>query len=586
MTRVNLAYLDVTGKIPASQIPALPYVKASELFYDVRDYGAKGDGATDDTAAIQAALDAARAVGGVAVYLPPGVYLISSYLRIGSTVTLCGAGASSVLRLKTGVADTASADLLHNYSLNAGFPAPLTTPAAPAVAYLAGGGTLAAATYSYRVAAVNDQGETLASAAATAVATAGSARMVVTWLAIPGATSYNVFGRTAGNEQLLAQNLAALTFTDDGKTAPLGLVSDYNYTATRASGQDTDIAVLNLTLDGNKAGNPGLTASAGATYFNNVAGLTIRGVRVRDTTRHGLSMQWCTGINISGNVLTACGTAGKFTGIMLYYRCSGATISGNTLVGCGFGILTDHGTNNVSVTGNAISASADSAIGFDEGSYAITCSGNTCTGNGNAGITVTDGQTGRRTHDVSITGNVCTDNFADGIVLAGTDLFTVSGNVCARNGIGIRTAAGTTQPARRGHVSGNTVTDNLAQGIYLSAATRNVSVTGNRVEGNGAHGIEGLSIFRCAIKANDSSNNNSTNAAGFICGIKLSGTGADNVVVGNTCTNDVATFGQHAGIYLAGATNLGTQYGGNVVFNNQSNQFFSDTPANDVHLAY
>src|SRR5262252_9133509 len=42
-------------------------------------YGAKGDGVTDDTAAIQAALNAIPANGGT-VYFPTGSYLISSRL--------------------------------------------------------------------------------------------------------------------------------------------------------------------------------------------------------------------------------------------------------------------------------------------------------------------------------------------------------------------------------------------------------------------------------------------------------------------------------------------------------------------------
>ena len=47
--------------------------------YDVRDYGAAGDGVTDDTAAIQAACDAAA---DGAVYFAAGTYLISSKVTI------------------------------------------------------------------------------------------------------------------------------------------------------------------------------------------------------------------------------------------------------------------------------------------------------------------------------------------------------------------------------------------------------------------------------------------------------------------------------------------------------------------------
>ena len=41
----------------------------------VRDFGAKGDGVTLDTAAIQATRDACSGMGGGVVYLAPGDYL-------------------------------------------------------------------------------------------------------------------------------------------------------------------------------------------------------------------------------------------------------------------------------------------------------------------------------------------------------------------------------------------------------------------------------------------------------------------------------------------------------------------------------
>lgn len=58
---------------------------------NVIGYGATGDGTTDDTTAVQAALDAAAAAGGGTVYFPPGTYMVTS-LTVGDAVTLQGAG--------------------------------------------------------------------------------------------------------------------------------------------------------------------------------------------------------------------------------------------------------------------------------------------------------------------------------------------------------------------------------------------------------------------------------------------------------------------------------------------------------------
>jgi hypothetical protein len=50
-------------------------------WFNVEDYGAVHDGTTDDTAEIQAAIDAATAGGGGVIYFPPGVYIIGGALQ-------------------------------------------------------------------------------------------------------------------------------------------------------------------------------------------------------------------------------------------------------------------------------------------------------------------------------------------------------------------------------------------------------------------------------------------------------------------------------------------------------------------------
>jgi hypothetical protein len=55
-------------------------------WFVVTDYGAVGDGATDDTAAVQAAFTAAAVAGGT-VYFPDGTYLCSANIIVGTGAT-------------------------------------------------------------------------------------------------------------------------------------------------------------------------------------------------------------------------------------------------------------------------------------------------------------------------------------------------------------------------------------------------------------------------------------------------------------------------------------------------------------------
>lgn len=58
----------------------------------VKDFGAKGDGVTDDTAAIQAAIDYISNATVGTVNIPAGIYIISSTLTVTGKVSLVGEG--------------------------------------------------------------------------------------------------------------------------------------------------------------------------------------------------------------------------------------------------------------------------------------------------------------------------------------------------------------------------------------------------------------------------------------------------------------------------------------------------------------
>jgi hypothetical protein len=76
--------------------------KAREI-YSVKDFGAVGDGVTDDTAAFQAAHDALPSTGG-GIFIPNGEYLLNQTTQSAQftitkpNVILCGSGDGSVLK--------------------------------------------------------------------------------------------------------------------------------------------------------------------------------------------------------------------------------------------------------------------------------------------------------------------------------------------------------------------------------------------------------------------------------------------------------------------------------------------------------
>ena len=97
--------------------------------YNVRAYGAKGDGNTDDTAAIQAAINASLPSG--VLYIPPGFYLVGQLVVSGANTyiiddqgVLVGRSSGtfdSVLTIKNSTAVVVSGALVISGSYNVGY---------------------------------------------------------------------------------------------------------------------------------------------------------------------------------------------------------------------------------------------------------------------------------------------------------------------------------------------------------------------------------------------------------------------------------------------------------------------------------
>ena len=77
--------------------------------FNVKDFGAVGDGVADDRIAIQAAVDAAFAAGGGTVYLPAGTYLLASFsssyytVKPKSNVSVVGSGPATIVKMANGL---------------------------------------------------------------------------------------------------------------------------------------------------------------------------------------------------------------------------------------------------------------------------------------------------------------------------------------------------------------------------------------------------------------------------------------------------------------------------------------------------
>lgn len=98
-TALAAAALCARASAPAGPVPAAPEPREVGAVMDpswanvrLAPYGARADGTSDDTAAIQAALDAVGSRGGGVVYLPAGSYLVKTHLAVPAETSLVGVG--------------------------------------------------------------------------------------------------------------------------------------------------------------------------------------------------------------------------------------------------------------------------------------------------------------------------------------------------------------------------------------------------------------------------------------------------------------------------------------------------------------
>ena len=104
------------GTTPAGAINRTIYQKLSDVV-SIKDFGAIGDGTTDDTAAIQAAVTAATGKG---LYIPSGTYATTTAITLPSNITIFGDGPtkSIIKRIGSGTDNLFIGSDISNVSFN------------------------------------------------------------------------------------------------------------------------------------------------------------------------------------------------------------------------------------------------------------------------------------------------------------------------------------------------------------------------------------------------------------------------------------------------------------------------------------
>lgn len=85
-------------RVPVPTVTPAPPDAPENAAVAVESFGARGDGTTDDTAALQRAIDSAAASGSAVVLAPDRTYLVSRALLLPDGTHLTGSGPSSQLR--------------------------------------------------------------------------------------------------------------------------------------------------------------------------------------------------------------------------------------------------------------------------------------------------------------------------------------------------------------------------------------------------------------------------------------------------------------------------------------------------------
>lgn len=484
-----------------SKIPSWVSSLASGTFgqYRVRDYGAVGDGVTDDVSAIQSAISAAAGNGPVIV--SAGTYSCSTSLRLPSNTVLMGEGWQSVLSF--GYTDTGAPYYVRN-------------------ADQTGSGNSNIQIRDLWIRRSSGGTRTSGSAKPGGIHLKYVTDFEVSGVRVDNSPSVSIAyqgcqrGRILGNE---IRNSEV-----DGITGWWN-IEDVVVANNVIMGLGDDGIALQATSSDNQSNTTGARRVA-------IVGNVIFGQSqyTSPAAGRGIVVVGADGVSVAGNSIASTFAAGILLEKDPYQslRPQNIALTGNSIIGAGTagdnsqpGIGIRVGSSDrVTIDGNVVSLSSRGGIALVDSRY-VSVIGNSVSSNGTSatdhfGIDVG----GSLNSFVNISGNQVSGNAGAGVVLNGTQFFTVTGNTVVNNArqgdgtaasdTGIYLLASLGPPM--GTVTGNVVTDTAAvgskkqahglRGVSLSAAT--LLVTGNSFSGNSGVPLVSGSPTRIQWWGNDS----------------------------------------------------------------------------------